>query len=167
MVGNQDSYSELLNHLNAVFVRNPGQNDGKYHPIASFDSAAPEERFSDYRDFSSIYDAFEAMLSPLQYFMGGQREANIDNIVSGTEEKIVNSLTETGIFESEPLRTETTDALAAASDSLRSIYAADSFQRIERQFNAARHGDPMRNMNPIERVNHVVAMLDEQEKRHF
>lgn len=164
---NHEKYSTLLNELDAVFVRNPGQVHERHDRISSFDPAVPEERFANYFEFSPAYEAFTEMLAPLHHLMGGRREKTMDQVATETERAVANSLM--NLLGSEPAgnSVELFNALKSGTESLTSINVPETWKAVDDQVSAAREGDPMREMDPIEKVHHVLSKLSKKEKCWF
>ncbi|CUH86040.1 hypothetical protein [Thalassovita mediterranea] len=167
MRNNHEEYSTLLNELDAVFVRNPGQVHERYDPISALDTAVPEERFANYFEFSPAYEAFDEMLAPMHHLMGGRREKSMDQVALETERAITNSLMNPLGFEPDGNSGEVSNALKSGTESLASIDVSEVWQTIDTQVSAAREGDPMREMDPGEKVHHVLSKLSETERRGF
>ena len=167
MRSNYKEYSTLLNELDAVFVRNPGQIHERYDPISSLDPAEPEERFANYFELSTANEAFDAMLAPMHHFMGGRREKSMDQVAAETEGAISNSLINLLGFEPDGNSGEISNALKSGTKSLASIEVSEVWQTIDAQVSAAREGDPMREMDPVEKVHHVLSKLGETDRRGF
>lgn len=167
MRANHKEYAILLNELDAVFVRNPGQVHGRHDRISSLDPAVPEERFAKFFDNSPAYEAIFEMLAPIHHVMGGMREKTMDQVATETEGAVLNSLIK--LFGSEPVGNlvDLSTALKRGTESLTSINVTEIRKAVADQFSAARVGDPMREMNPIERVHHVLSKLDQEGKRCF
>lgn len=164
---NHEEYTTLLNELDAVFVRNPGQVHERHDRISSLDPAVPEERFANYFEFSPAYEAFYEMLAPMHHLMGGGREKTMDQIAKETERAVSNSLTKLLGSELVGNSVEISNALKGATESLTSIDVSDTRKSVEAQVSAVREGDPMREMDPIEKVHHVLSKLGKIEQRGF
>lgn len=167
MQGNHEEYSTLLNELDAVFVRNPGQINRLYNPISSLDPAVPEERFAENFKFNSAYNAMEAMLAPIHHVLGGRREISMEQIADEAEANIAKELKQLLSSQSDGDHTEIWKSLEKTTASLASIEAAKGWQKRDAQVSAARLGDPMREMDPVEKVHHVLSKLDETERPWF
>ncbi len=164
---NQEEYTNLINELDAVFVRNPGQLHNRHNQICSLDPAQPEERFATYLELSSVYDAFEAMLAPIHHFLGGFREKSMIHIAKETQDEIAEALEH--LFHEHPHSDSSGlhSTLKEISMNLSSIDVTEGWRAIEDQVLAARHGDPMKEMDPIEKVKHLLSKLDETERCKF
>ena len=164
---NHEDYSALLNELDAVFVRNPGQAHNRHDVISSLDPALPEERFADHLEFLPVYNAFEAMFAPMHHLLGGKRDKSMGQIAKETEAEISVALKQ--LLNTEPGNdfTGLYDTLEETTECLASIEVSDGWTKIDAQVAAARQGDPMRAMNPLEKVYHVLSKLDETERQKF
>lgn len=163
MQNNSDEYAKLLEELDAIFVRNAAAGENRYHPISSLDLGEPYRRFSDYRDFAPAFAAFDAMLSPLHYLLGGQKDACVDRIADSTGTRIKSSIDELLLSIGEDLTggaSEEFEAkIDAASNIIRSLDPEESWKFFDSQVKIAREGDLMRNMQPIEKVNFLISCL--------
>lgn len=167
MRDNHEEYSALLKELDAVFVRNPGQVHGRHDRISSLDPAIPEERFAAHFEFLSAFNAFDSMLKPMHHLLGGRRDKSIDQIARETEGEISEALEELLAHEPEGHFAPNLSPLREATEYLTSIEAAKGWEAIDDQVSASRDGDPMREMNPFEKVLHVLSKLDEAERHKF
>lgn len=171
MMNNSDKYTELLEELNAIFVRNPGDEHNRYHPISSLDLGDPYQRFADHVEIAPAYDAFEAMLSPMQHFLGGQRELEMAQIADTTGARIKSSLGKLFIsIDSEFLDVSATLLHPQIDDTTKIISGLnveDSWKKMDAQVKAARDGDPMRNMGSAEKIEHLISSLDSADKDAF
>lgn len=171
MQGNRDAYTKLLDDLNAVFVRNPGAAENRYHPISSIESGDASRRFSEHFEFAPIFDAFEVMLAPLQHFMGGRRGCELQEIADSTADGIKASLKD--LFSSvsvdnfEAMMEIFAPQINEARKSLLSVNVAAGLRRIEAHLKVARDGDPMRDMQSSEKVDYLFSILDETEREEL
>ncbi len=167
MRGNHEEYSALLNDLDAVFIRNPGQIHERYHSVSSLDSAEPEERFADYFKFMSAHDACETLIAPIHHLLGGKREISMNQIADEVDAEISKVLKQLLSAVPDGDQAEFWRSLEETTKGLASIDASNGWQRRDALISAARLGDPMREMNPIEKARHVISKLDELERRCF
>lgn len=165
MQGNPAAYARLLDDLNAVFVRNPGDEHGRYHPISSLDAGEPFHRLSEHSEFAPIHDAFDAMLMPIHHLMGGRRDVDLREITNSTAARIRSSIGQLlseasdGILDGIPESSYQT--LNETTESLLSLDVGDGWRQIDAQFKAARDGDPMRHMRQLEKVDYLFSVLDQ------
>lgn len=168
MQNNSDEYAKLLEELDAIFVRNPGESDNRFHPLSSYDLGEPYQRFSEYRDFAPAFSAFEAMLSPLHHMLGGQRDTDLKIIADTTGTRIKSAIEELfssiEVGRSGAALKEFNAKIDATSDMVRDINPEESWEIFDSQIRSAREGDPMRNMQPVERVNFLLSCLSSQER---
>lgn len=164
MKSNSREYADLLEELDAVFIRNPGAEHNQYHPISSIDYGEPHRRFSEHIKFSPIYDAFEAMLSPMQHILGGRREKNMVQIADETGCRIKRSLgdllSSVGEDDSTWMSQHFFNQIDLITEETRELDGQKDWNTIESQVERARLGDPMRGMQPIERVNYIISCLE-------
>lgn len=167
MRNNREKYSTLLKELDAVFVRNPGQVHERHDRISSLDPAVPEERFTAHFEFLSAHNAFDSMLKPMHHLLGGGRDKSIDQITRETEGEISEALEELLAREPGGHFSPNLSPLGEATERLISIEAAKGWETMDGQVSASRDGDPMREMNPFEKVQHVLSKLEETERHRF
>ncbi len=164
MQGCRAKCTRLLTELDALFVRNPGAIHEQYHPICAWDDCDAEQRFSGLFEFLPAYHALNTMLEPVQHLLGGQEDAEIAEIAEDTASKIADlsaqlvedHLTLEG---SSDVRAMFKAALTGTTEQLASLDAAKSRSEVEAQFNAARQGHPMSQMDAIEKVAHIFSKL--------
>lgn len=169
MQDNSANYARLLQRLDALFIRNPGALHGEYHPICSFDECDIERRFIEHADFRTANQAFCAMLAPMQHLLGGQKDASISEILEDTNSEVSGLLSQlvgdhVDKSSRSAVREKIKAVLADSSKKLASIDAEESRLLVETQFQGARHGDPMRDMDPTEKVAHLFSTLDEESR---
>lgn len=171
MKSRPDCYAKLLTELDAVFIRNPGAGFMRYHPIVSVEPGEPYQRFIDQKDFDGAFDAFEALLAPLHHFMGGRRENNLPQIVESTNEKVTTSLLEmlesVGVSSLDKLSTLIDAQVREAGESMKGLDPSIGWCMIDAQRKSAREGDPMRNMTPIEKIDHLLSCLEPKDSDAF
>ncbi|MEX5561978.1 hypothetical protein SM764_01030 [Pseudophaeobacter sp. 1A16562] len=169
MQDNCANYARLLQRLDALFIRNPGVLHGEYHHICSLDECDIERRFIEHADFRTANQALYAMLAPMQHLLGGQKDATISDIAEGTASEVSDLLSQlvgdhVDKISRSAVREKIKAALAGSSEKLTSIDAEKSRLIVETQFQATRHGDPMRDMDPTEKVAHLFSTLDEESR---
>jgi hypothetical protein len=171
MQGNAEGYGRLLDDLDALFVRNPGDSSGHYHPISSLDPADTASRFYDSDLLGFINAAFAAMCIPLQHFMGGRREQDIDKIADLTHATMKANLEELLCAGTEGLITRLPERsyqqLCETTELIRSMDVLDGWRQIDSQLKSARNGDPMRNMSSKEKVEFLFSTVDAQMRLKF
>jgi hypothetical protein len=169
MNGEISKHAQLLEDLDAIFVRNPGEQTNLHHSICSLDFGEPRRRLSDHREFAPAYSAFESMLSPLQHWTGGRRERNLQDIASETGDAIKEAISELfSPFSSllpEHVRSSLNEEADQTTEGLKLLDAENSSDWFLAQAQKARAGDPMRAMDPVERVEFLFSLLDPQEVR--
>lgn len=163
MKGEVDGYSELIEELGALFIRNPGVTNNQYHPIACLESADIETRFKEAASWGKIQQAYEEMLHPMHHFLGGRRDLEIQDVSEDAADKIQELILDY-IVENVPAEHRASidlelDRIHEASKSMEELDVDEVWLICDAQVKAARQGDPMRNMTPMEKVQHLFSSL--------
>jgi len=91
----------------------------------------------------------------------------MEKVAIKTERAVSNSLRELLGSESVGNSIKIFHDLKGETESLASIDVSETWKALDDQVSAAREGDPMRDMDPIEKVRHVLSKLSEIEKFGF
>lgn len=167
MHGEISEHAQLLEELDALFVRNPGEENKVYHPICSLDLGDSRSRLTDHREFAPAYAAFEAMLSPLQHWIGGRKDKELEDIASETGDAIKKALNElvSPFINMLPPNAGATLKMGVDQTTveLGMLNARESSDWFTAQAQQARTGDPMREMDPVEKVEFIFSFLSPDE----
>lgn len=157
------SYAELIEELDALFIRNPGAANNHYHHIACLEPADIKERFEEAASWEAIRQAYEEMLLPMHHFLGGRRDREMQNIsedaASNIQGLIVDYIAKNVPVEHRDSIDLDLDRIREATKSMEELDVDEVWRICEAQVKTARQGDPMRNMKPMQKVQHLFSNL--------
>ncbi|MDO6589397.1 MULTISPECIES: hypothetical protein [Rhodobacterales] len=160
-----------MDDLDTVFIQNSGGEDGYYHPICSVEEGKASLRLLEQYEERSSYEMMTPIMLTLQHFMGGIREDGIEIIANSAETHIKDTLENLPI---ENLPVTFNESLRKMGgevdeiiDGLRDVDFEGGWGRIDPLVKEARHGDPMRDMHPIQKVDFLISLLSDKERQGF
>ena len=168
MAQNQHKYAELLAEIDALFVSDPGAINGRYNNVAALESANPHQRFEENRAILPSTRAIEEMLAPFHHLLGGLNDKSFEEVVRSTTRKLESYVAqELQNSEVSPPNQFHNELQRKLNDGMNSLLRAD-FEKtrtaVKSQVEAARIGDPMRNMDPISRVDFLFSTLQREQE---
>lgn len=172
---NSGDFGALLDQLGAEFILPPDPESPTSGKRTEKGNAV--QRLAEFTANGGAVEAFEAMLASLHHTMGGQREKTPQEIAVEIQTKI-------DLLALQPLRREIADepmitaifepklhemdaSLVAATDTIGTRQPEEGWALMDQKWASARHGDPMRNMDPLQKVDFLLGLLPAREREAF